>query len=209
MDHAPARIRPYRAEDLEALYEVCLLTADNGGDGTAQYADRRMPGLVHAAAYGLFAPDLAFVVEDAGGVGGYIIGARDSRAFEARLELEWWPPLRAKYPEPPPEIPEERRTGDQRQAFRIHHPWLVSDAVYARYPSHLHINLVPRLQSGGWGRTLIKTELDALRQQGSPGVHLFVHPENIRARGFYAHLGFTEFPDGENPAPFVMTLTGA
>src|SRR5262245_12928267 len=182
MDHAQARIRPYRADDLDALYEVCLLTADNGGDATGQYADPRMPGLVHAAAYGLFAPDLAFVVEDAGGVGGYIIGARDSRAFEARLAQEWWPPLRAKYPAPPPEIPEERRTGDQRQAFRIHHPWLVSDAVYARYPSHLHINLVPRLQSGGWGRALIRTELDALRQQGSPGVHLFVHPENIRAR---------------------------
>jgi ribosomal protein S18 acetylase RimI-like enzyme len=206
MDDVPARIRPYRADDLDALYEVCLLTADNGGDGTAQYAEPRMPGLVHAAAYGLFAPDLAFVVEDADGVGGYIIGARDSRAFEARLEREWWPPLRAKYPDPPPEIPEELRTGDQRQAFRIHHPWLVSDAVYARYPSHLHINLVPRLQSGGWGRALIGTELDALRRQGSPGVHLFVHPENIRARGFYAHLGFTEFPDGDSPAPFVMEL---
>jgi len=206
MDHSPAQVRPYRAEDLDALYEVCLLTADNGGDGTAQYADPRLPGLVHAAPYGLFAPDLAFVVEDAAGVGGYIVGARDSRAFEARLELEWWPPLRARYPGPPPELPAERRTGDQRQAFRIHHPWLVSDAVYARFPSHLHINLVPRLQSGGWGRALISTELDALRQQGSPGVHLFVHPENTRARGFYAHLGFTEFPDDGGPAPFVMEL---
>ena len=81
--------------------------------------------------------------------------------------------------------------------------------MYRRYPSHLHINLVPRLQSGGWGRALIGTLLDELRKQDSPGVHLFVHPENIRARGFYAHLGFTEFPDGDNPAPFVMDLNGA
>jgi ribosomal protein S18 acetylase RimI-like enzyme len=206
MDHARARIRPFRAEDLDALYRVCLLTADNGGDATGLYADPRLPGLLHAAPYGLFAPDLAFVAEDGEGVGGYVIGARDSRAFEDRLELEWWPPLRAKYPEPPPQIPEDQWTRDQRQASRIHHPWRVSDEVYRSYPSHLHINLVSRLQSGGWGRRLIGTQLDALRQQGSPGVHLFVHPENIRARGFYAHLGFTEFPDGDNPGPFVMDL---
>jgi ribosomal protein S18 acetylase RimI-like enzyme len=208
MNGDPARIRPYRAGDLDALYRVCLLTADNGGDATGQYADRRLPGLVHAAPYGLFAPDLAFVAEDSEGVGGYIVGARDTRAFAGRLELEWWPPLRAKYPDPPPDIGEDQRTGDQRQAYRIHHPWPVSDAVYRRYPSHLHINLVPRLQSGGRGRALIGTLLDELRKQGSPGVHLFVHPENIRARGFYAHLGFTEFPDGDNPAPFVMDLDG-
>jgi ribosomal protein S18 acetylase RimI-like enzyme len=206
MDDAQAHIRPYRAEDLDALYRVCLLTADNGGDATGQYADPRLPGLVHAAAYGLFAPGLAFIAEDGAGVGGYIIGVRDSRAFEERLELEWWPPLRARYPEPPAEIAEDQRTGDQRQAYRIHHPWRVSDAVYQRYPSHLHINLVPRLQSGGWGRKLIDTLLGALRQQGSPGVHLFVHPENTRARGFYAHLGFTEFPAGDDPRPFVMDL---
>ncbi|HEU5421822.1 MAG TPA: GNAT family N-acetyltransferase [Streptosporangiaceae bacterium] len=209
MDPARARIRRYRADDLDALYEVCLLTADNGGDGTRLYADPRLPGLLHAAPYGLFEPGLAFVVEDAGGVGGYIVGARDSRAFEARLELEWWPPLRARYPEPPAGIPEEQRTGDQRQAWRIHHRWLIGDELYRAYPSHLHINLVPRLQSGGWGRKLIDTQLAALRQQGSPGVHLFVHPDNTRARGFYAHVGFTELPDGGDHAPFVMDLAGA
>jgi len=190
MDHSPAQVRPYRAEDLDALYEVCLLTADNGGDGTAQYADPRLPGLVHAAPYGLFAPDLAFVVEDAAGVGGYIVGARDSRAFEARLELEWWPPLRARYPGPPPELPAERRTGDQRQAFRIHHPWLVSDAVYARFPSHLHINLDARARRQGWGTKLLAALFDQLRAGGSAGVHLTTSTTNTRAIAFYHTLGF-------------------
>jgi ribosomal protein S18 acetylase RimI-like enzyme len=206
MDREEAVIRPYRADDLDALYRVCLQTADNGQDATAQYQDPKLPGLVYAAAYGLFAPDLAFVAEDAHGVGGYIVGALDSRAFEERLELEWWPPLRAKYPEPPAEIPADQRTADQRQIDHIHHPWPVNAELNARYPSHLHINLLPRLQGGGRGRQLIMTLFGALRSRGSPGVHLFVHIANTRAIGFYQHVGFTELPS-DGARLFARDLT--
>ena len=41
-----------------------------------------------------------FVVEDGHGVGGYIVGAPDTRNFEARLEAEWWPDLREIYSDP-------------------------------------------------------------------------------------------------------------
>ena len=35
------------------------------------------------------------VLDDGTGPGGYVLGALDTRAFEARCEREWWPPLRA------------------------------------------------------------------------------------------------------------------
>lgn len=93
-------IRPYRPADLEALYRVCLQTGRNGDDATALYRDDKPLGHVHAAPYALFEPSLAFVAEDAAGVGSYIIGALDSHDFEARLETDWWPKLRARYAEP-------------------------------------------------------------------------------------------------------------
>jgi GNAT superfamily N-acetyltransferase len=88
-------------------------------------------------------------------------------------------------------------TPEQAKAQLIHHPWVTPDELASRYPSHLHINLVPRLQSGGHGRRLISTLVGALRWRGSRGVHLGVRPTNMRAIGFYRHLGFTELPATE------------
>ena len=46
----------------------------------------------------------------------------------------------------------------------------------------------------------------ALRDQGSPGVHLHVPRGNQHAAGFYRHIGFTELPatPDELPAPHVL-----
>jgi len=206
-------IRPYEPADLDALYRVCLQTGRNGDDATPLYRDHKLLGHVHAAPYALFEPSLAFVAEDAAGVGGYVIGALDSHDFEARLERDWWPKLRARYPEPPASLPEDQRTPEQAKAYLIHHPWGTPGELASRYPSHLHINLVPRLQSGGHGRRLISTLTDALRRRGSRGVHLAVRPTNVRAIGFYRHVGFTELPEAEALFPgtdalvFAMDLT--
>jgi GNAT superfamily N-acetyltransferase len=132
------------------------------------------------------------VAEDAAGVGGYIVGALDSPAFEARLERDWWPRLRKRYPEPPPAVPEGDWTPDQRAAYRIHHPWHAPGELTGRYPSHLHINLVPRLQGHGHGTRLIAALVDSLRGRGSAGVHLNSSLANTRAAAFYRHTGFCE-----------------
>jgi ribosomal protein S18 acetylase RimI-like enzyme len=192
------RIRPYRAADLDALYRVCLLTARGGGpDANPRYRDLDLPGHLYAAPYALFQPSLAFVAEDAAGVGGYIVGALDSLVFEQRLERDWWPRLRGRYREPPPDVPAESWTPDQRSAYSIQHPWRIRAEVAASYPSHLHINLLPRLQGRGNGRRLMDALTAALRARGSRGVHLGVKPDNRRAIGFYQHVGFTRFAADE------------
>jgi ribosomal protein S18 acetylase RimI-like enzyme len=197
------------------LYRICLLTGDAGQDATSLYHDPRLLGHIFTAPYCLFEPSLAFVAEDTAGVGGYIVGALDSRAFAERLESDWWPGLRARYPGPPPGLPAERWTPDQRMASIIHHPWPTPDELTRRYPSHLHINLLPRLQASGYGSQLTTTLITALRGQGSWGVHLYVLRTNQRAAGFYRHFGFTELAatDAEVPAPgaylFGMDLSEA
>ena len=203
-----ASIRPYRESDLDDLYRICLQTGHSGDDATSMFSDQRILGHVFAAPYGLFEPSLAFVAEDELGVGGYIVGALDSRAFEKRLEAEWWPTLRDRYPAPPPELAPEQLTPDQRAASYVHDPLTVPDELAGNYPSHLHINMVPRLQSQGVGRQLMSTLIQALREQGSVGLHFFVRPANERALGFYRHLGFTEI-SAEGPVIFAMDLRPA
>jgi ribosomal protein S18 acetylase RimI-like enzyme len=209
LGHVPqAWIRPYRYSDLDDLYRICLQTGDSGQDATSMFDDPRILGHVFAGPYGLFEPSLAFVAEDEVGVGGYIVGALDSRVFEERLEADWWPALRDRYPAPPSGLPPDQRTPDQRAAGFIHSPPTVPAELAEDYPSHLHINLVPRLQSQGIGRQLMNSLIRALREQGSVGLHFFVRPANQRAAGFYRHLGFTVI-SAEGAVVFAMDLRPA
>src|SRR5688572_11503081 len=91
-------IRPYEPRDLDALYDVCVRTAADGDDLTGQIGDPLLPGHVYSAPYGVLEPAMAFVLEDDDGVGGYVVGAVDTTAFEGRLEADWFPALRSQYP---------------------------------------------------------------------------------------------------------------
>ena len=103
MGPEPVRVRGYLPDDVDALYQICLQTADSGEDATALFRDGNLPGHVYVGPYVTFEPSLAFVAEDAAGIGGYIVATLDSRAFDRRMEQSWWPALRARYPKPSPD----------------------------------------------------------------------------------------------------------
>src|ERR1700710_452059 len=100
MDASRVTLRPFALPDLDTLYEISLLTGDAGADATALHRKPRLIGEIYSAPYALLDPSWAFVAEDQQGVVGYIVGAPDSRAFEARLEAEWWPALRRAHADP-------------------------------------------------------------------------------------------------------------
>jgi ribosomal protein S18 acetylase RimI-like enzyme len=205
MESQSAFLRRYQPADLDDLYRICLQTSDNGRDGTALFSRPRLPGDLYVGPYALFEPSLTLVAQDGAGVGGYIVGARDSLTFEQSLERDWWPALRSRYPEPPPRLARELSVQEQNALHDIHHPWPTADGLADEYPSHLHINLLPRLQGRGIGRQLIAALISELRDQGSSGVHLLVGRANQRAAGFYRHVGFTELP-GTAIRVFAMSL---
>ncbi len=197
---APAfSVRPYRPDDLGALYDVCLKTGDTGEDATGLYDDPKLLGHLYAAPYAVLEPDLTFVLEDGGGVCGYVLGAFDSGVFYDRLETEWFPPLRKQYPEP---NGNESLTRDERIVKQLYDEPQKSP-FFEAYPSHLHIDLLPRAQGSGNGRTLMETFLGALKDRGSRGVHLGTSPRNTRAEQFYLKMGFYELKRRE-PYHLVM-----
>jgi GNAT superfamily N-acetyltransferase len=73
-----------------------------------------------------------------------------------------------------------------------HHPDYFCPEPYADYPSHLHIDLLPRAQGHGQGRRMMEMVMEKLRHRGAPGAHLGVSVANTRAFGFYQRLGFKE-----------------
>ena len=185
---APIVIRAAVPEDRDALYEICRRTGDAGEDASGLYEDPDLLGDLWVGPYLVLEPELAFVGVDDGGVAGYVLGAADTAAFEAACEQRWWPELRVRHPEPPAS---GDLTPDEELHRWIHHPPSTPATVLAEYPAHLHIDLLPRVQSRGLGRRLIDTLLAILRDRGVPGVHLGVAAANRRAIGFYRHLGFT------------------
>ena len=184
-------IRSARPEDLKALYDIALKTGNAGEDATHLYADPKLPGNVYAAPYLLHEPQFAFVAEDEGGVAGYIVGARNTQAFAELLETAWWPTLRSQHADPS-DLDFDTWTPDQLLAFLIHHPFKTPQRIVDTYPSHLHINLLPRAQGQGLGAQLMDRFLMSMDAAGSRGVHLGVHPANERALRFYENYGFRE-----------------
>ncbi len=187
-------IRRYRPADRQALYEVCLRTGDSGQDATGRYRNPDLLGDVFVGPYLALRPQFAFVVDDGSGAEGYVLGALDTTAFHRECEERWWPALRERYRDAP--VPAGRADGWLLDWIR-HPPPAAPPEIIDVYPSHLHIDLLPRWQSGGWGRRMMErlwAELEAAR---SPGVHLGVGTRNARAIGFYRHLGFVELGRGD------------
>jgi ribosomal protein S18 acetylase RimI-like enzyme len=193
-------IRPAAAADRDALYGVCLHTGHAGDDASGLLADGDLYGHVYAGQYLLLEPAFALVADFSGDVKGYVLGALDTTAFETRCEAEWWPRLREQYP-----LPAVGTAVDRQLVGLIHRPYVTDARLVERYPSHLHINLLPAVQGMGLGAALVESLLQRLTAAGSVGVHLGVDPRNEHAIGFYEHLGFTR-RDHDNGVLFTRRL---
>lgn len=194
-----------------------------------------MYGDIWAGPYLELEPGLVSVIVDEEGVAGYVLGALDTTAFSARLDEEWWPAVRAKYAdlkaladaeadtsadhaepaddsdqspaEPDPKPSSTLAPKDAALLRAIYSPLPELEELVERYPSHLHIDLLPRVQRGGWGTILIEQLISDLREAGSPGVHLIASATNLSACTFYRRMGFTSepTPDGGGVV-FMMQL---
>ena len=77
------------------------------------------------------------------------------------------------------------------------HEGILPEGAPVGYPAHLHIDLLPIGQKGGWGRKLMEQFWGQLRSMGVPAVHLGVGKANANAVGFYQHIGYHIVEEGE------------
>jgi ribosomal protein S18 acetylase RimI-like enzyme len=191
-------VRRYVPTDFDAIDDICLRTADAGGDATGLYVSDELIPDIFARPYVHFEPELAFVIDDGQRAGGYILGSADTARFVERYRAEWLPEFSKKYlHDDPPSTRDEliRHLGFTPERLLI--PEL------ATYPAHLHIDLLPALRGRGYGRALVAELVLALRERGVPGLHLSMDPANKNARAFYDRLGFRELPSSQPKAPLL------
>ncbi|WP_216586782.1 GNAT family N-acetyltransferase [Streptomyces brasiliscabiei] len=199
---SPPAVRPYRPEDHDALHEICVRTAHNGGDSRPHHRDPDVFPAAFAGPYAHLEPELTFVLDDGRGQAvGYILGTADTVAFVAEYRAKWLPLVEDRFPAP---------TGpavgpDEGIVQLLHHPERMILPELAPYPAHLHIDLLPDWQGRGHGRALMHTFLRALRDAGVPSVHLSMLTGNTPARAFYDRLGFHEIAV---PDPGPVTYLG-
>lgn len=184
---SPVVIRNAQPSDEAAILDICLRTSDSGRDGSRHYTDARLPGFVWALPYVRFCPKNAFVLTQRGVVMGYCVAAPDTTAYEDWLEASWWPFLKEELRDF-----SARTAEDENVLSHIQSPSRTPAQVTNPYPAHLHINILPELQNGGHGSSLVRHQLNALMLSGVEGVHLGVNQHNERVVAFYAKFGFVE-----------------
>ena len=204
--HSVARIRPFRSDDVDGLYDVCVKTADVGADATGMLEDDALWGDLFAVPYARRDPGLCWVVEsDDGRVIGYVVATDDTDAFAAWFHDEWWPSRRDRYRRsgaPEPTAQDRFIAYGDRQAPG-------DDPIAREYPAHLHIDLLPETQGQGLGRRLIDTLLAELARRGVPALHLSMNAANAPAGAFYERLGFTQLASGDGSTTYGITVPAA
>lgn len=99
-DASVHKIRQALSDDEDALYRISLETGHHGGNASDLYIDPQMMGHIYSVPYLRYEPKLAFVITRNDEVVGFCVGTSNTRRFVEKLERDWWPPLRVKYPKP-------------------------------------------------------------------------------------------------------------
>ncbi|WP_368498694.1 N-acetyltransferase family protein [Herbiconiux sp. A18JL235] len=191
---AEVRIRSASAAapDREAIAGICIATGDAGTDARASgLGEPALGALVarYATCYLDLEPAFAVVAELDGRVLGYALGALDTADFATRFE----------------QLDDHSLTAAER---REHARGLrVPEAE--RFPSHLHVDLLPEAQGRGLGRRLVDEVHGRLAVAGSRGVHLGVDPRNTVALAFYPRVGFARAREEPEVVIFTRPLPAA
>lgn len=199
----PISIRPYRPTDEPAIIEITFKTGLVGEDltGRGYCDDARLWYLIFIGYYTSYEPENFFVATESetGKVIGFICGTPDTLKQEIRFREKMIPRIGLhffgytswRYPRTFKTvfgllrfyISDREDAGDER--------------VIAKYPAHLHINLLPGFQSQGTGTRLMKHFEAHMWDLGIQGLHLGTTNKNLKAVPFYQKMGFEIVQESE------------
>lgn len=169
-----AIIRQAEKKDIKDIEYICRMTAGE--------VSRREPivgnklAKMYATYYAEECRDTCFVLADESDKAvGYVLCEPDAFRFR-RL-------YRKKYVPQVWEI--DKKCGLECWFFPV--PYAV---LSARYPAHLHIDILPEFQGQGYGTKMLEALFEALREKGIKGVMLMAGGENEGAIRLYKRMGF-------------------
>ncbi len=188
-------VRPYDVADRAELVDVVFEAAGEGAPSSEVWGHHASLAEVYLTPYLDLEPDSVFVVTVDGRPAGYLAGCVDESRFPSQQErtaaaIKKYRLYRMAGP---------RRffvraalDGALLKLRRIPTAEGLSDP---RWPSHLHIDLMPAARGNGAAAQLMELWFERLRSVGSPGCYLQTSAENERAVAFFERVGFERYGD--------------
>jgi ribosomal protein S18 acetylase RimI-like enzyme len=185
-------VRPYRQADRDAVRLIAYRTGYIGDSADHYWRDFSSFADIWTAYYTDHEPESVFVAEGKTGVAGYLVGCvASSRAPSPAAALTRQVIRRLLFIRPGTAGFLWRSVWDSVR----HRDVPTGELDDPRWPSHLHMNLLPEARGRGVGAQLMHAWLARLRAVGSPGCHLATLVENGTALAFFERMGFRHLGD--------------
>lgn len=168
-----AEIRKATKSDLERVEYICRQTAGEGARTNEIMG--KTTALTYSTYYITEDADSCFVLDDGKEAVGYILCAPDAKRFTKIFRKKYVPEIYKL----------EKRSGITAWVIPI--PYMI---LRRKYSAHLHIDLLPQYQRGGYGTKLVNTLIEELKRKNVNGVILCVDGDNTGAIKFYEKNGF-------------------
>jgi ribosomal protein S18 acetylase RimI-like enzyme len=201
-------VHPYAPRDRTLIEDIAYRTGFMGESAEAFWRHRKSWAAIWIAPYLKGEPESTFVATVDGNVVGYLTGCVDTERFKGpdavmmRQIMRYWllyrPGVAGFLWRGMLDQARDRWRGHEAISGVLHDP---------RWPSHLHINLLPEARGTGLGRALMERWFERLKAVGSPGCHLGVIEENQRAVGFFTAMGFESY-SAPTPIPGMRGRRG-
>ena len=183
-------IRPYQPGDRQAIRDICFSTGFMGASADFYWRDAESFCDIWTSYYTDHEPESTYVVVHLGEVVGYLLGCVDtSKAPGADTLVMQQMKKRLLLFRPGTAGFFWRAMWDMLRDRKIT-PGELHDT---RWPSHLHIDLLPGIRRQGAGKALIQAWYERLISVGSPGCHLSTLGENGRGIAFFESVGFRRY----------------
>jgi GNAT superfamily N-acetyltransferase len=184
-------VRPYAPCHRQMIEDIAYRTGFMGESPEAFWLHRKSWAAIWIAPYLEGEPESTCVATMDGNVVGYLTGCVNTECFKGpdavmmrkvmRYGLLYRPGVAGFL---------WRAMLDQARDRWRGHKAIGGELHDARWPSHVHMNLLAEARGRGLGRALIECWFTRLREAGSPGCHLSVIQENQRGVSFFAAMGF-------------------
>jgi ribosomal protein S18 acetylase RimI-like enzyme len=184
-------VRPYSPADRTVLEDVAYRVGFMGESSDAFWRHRASANSIWMAPYLDGEPESTFVGLWKGEVMGYLTGCVDTARFVGPDAVMMQEVSRHKLLFRPGVAGFFWRAIKDTVVDRLHGRTAARGELHdARWPSHLHVNLLREARGVGLGRALMEAWLSQLERVGSPGCHLGTILENERAVRFFEAMGF-------------------
>jgi ribosomal protein S18 acetylase RimI-like enzyme len=198
MDGMTIEIRTFTGQDRDSLHHL-FREAGRGAPGASLWGHEESEAAIYLEPYMDLEPESLLVAVVDEQMVGYLTGCLDTARFPTESErMDRAIKDHRLFLRPKPMVFFMRSMLDIASA-RMRHRSTVGDFSDARWPAHLHINVVPHVRGTGVAPELLGRWLDRLTEAGSPGCHLQTLVENTRAVSFFERMGFTK----HGPTPLV------